>query len=120
GLLAIFAALVVALAHVTGVGIVAMAPLYMWTPLAAAFVLTRRERQPVRTLGIRVGRWRWLVAAALLAPAMVAACLAAAVLVPGVTLDLAADPMSGAAWPSGALGIAAALGLVLVLGITVN
>jgi membrane protease YdiL (CAAX protease family) len=120
GVLVAAAAALVAGAWAAGVSRVALAPAYMFSPLLAGAVVCWRSDVGFGQVGLRVGRPRWLVAAALAALPLVLLTLALAVAVPGVGFDAAADPVPGLALPDGPAGVAAALGLGLALGATVN
>lgn len=88
------AALVMALAGIelgTAASYVLVVVLFMWAPGIAAIVVARRSGEPVRaTLGLRIGKLRW-VAIAWVAPlALVAVTIALGALLPGVLFT--ADP----------------------------
>jgi len=105
GVLVAAAAALVAAAELTGAGRVALAPVYMFSPLLAGAVVCWRSGVGLGQVGLRVGRPRWLVAAALV---LVLLTLALAVAVPGVGFDAAADPVPGLALPAGPAGVAGA------------
>ncbi|GAB3416962.1 hypothetical protein GCM10027435_15100 [Haloparvum alkalitolerans] len=120
GALIAAAVLLVAAARALGVSTVALAPVYMFSPLVAGLVVCLRHDVGVREVGLRIGRPRWLLAAPFVALGLVGVTLAVAVAVPGVAFGLDGDPLPGVGLPAGALGVAAALGLALALGATVN
>ncbi|MFA1609787.1 CPBP family intramembrane glutamic endopeptidase [Halobellus rubicundus] len=118
-LLALVVGFVVA-ARVASVRLVAVAPVYMFTPLVAAAVTMLRSDVSLDEIGGRIGRLRWYLAAAVAALALVVVALGVAVAMPGVAFDPTADPTPGIGLPSGAVGVVAVAGLVLGLGMTVN
>ncbi|WP_058364944.1 CPBP family intramembrane glutamic endopeptidase [Haloparvum sedimenti] len=120
GVLIAAAVLLVAAARALGVSTVALAPVYMFSPLVAGLVVCLRHDVGVREVGLRVGRPPWLLAAPFVALGLVGVTLAVAVAVPGVAFDPTGDPLPGVGLPAGPLGVAAALGLALALGATVN
>lgn len=110
----------VAGARVADVRLVALAPAYMFTPLVAAAVTLLRSDVPLRAIGGRIGRVRWLLAAAVAALALLVVALGIAVAVPGVAFDPTGDPLPGIALPAGPLGVVALGAVILALGTTVN
>ncbi|NHN48303.1 CPBP family intramembrane metalloprotease [Halostella sp. JP-L12] len=120
GVLVSLAAGFVAFSLLADVRMVTLAALYMFTPMVAGLVVCLVRGVPLSTVGLRVGRARWLAVAALVALPLVAIALAVAVAVPGVAFDPSVDPLPGVALPSGPLGVAATFGIALALGATVN
>lgn len=120
GVLTFLAALFLAISSFTGVSMVALAPAYMFTPLAAGLGVCLAHRISLRDVGLRTGRPRWLVASALVALPLVVLTLALAIAAPGITFDPMAEPLPGVEWPAGLPGVAAAFALVVALGTTVN
>ena len=118
--LVVLALAFVVISKATGVGMVDLAPAYMFTPLVAGLAIARFNRIPLPQIGLRLGRPRWLAASALLALPLVLLTLALAIAAPGTTFDPTADPLPGVPWPEGPAGVAAAFGLIFVLGTTVN
>ncbi|WP_433629642.1 CPBP family intramembrane glutamic endopeptidase [Halomicrococcus sp. NG-SE-24] len=116
GLVVLFAAV----STVTNIGMIQLAPLYMFTPLVAAAVTVWRSTVSFSAIGLRLGRYRWLAVAAVAPIVLAYVVLGLALAVPGITFDPGADLVPGLTLPSGVLGTLAALGLVLVLGVTVN
>ncbi|PSP67609.1 CPBP family intramembrane metalloprotease domain-containing protein [Halobacteriales archaeon QS_1_69_70] len=106
--------------RLTGVGVLALLPAYMFSPLVAGTVTCLVHDVSVGKVGLRVGRPRWLALAGVASLPMVGLTLLFAVLVPGIGFDPAADPIPGLALPSGVVGVVATLALVLALGLTVN
>lgn len=103
-----------------GVSFVQLTPVYMFTPLVAGAVTVWRSDVGFSALGLRLGRYRWLVAAAVLPLPLAYATLGISLLVPGISFNPGIDLVPGLSLPSGVPGMFAALGLVLVLGVTVN
>ena len=125
--LALFLAVLVAAAaalllasRFAAVSPIALAPAYMFSPMVAGLAVCVRRDVPPADAGLRVGRFRWLAAAVLLALLLVGLTLGLAVAVPGVFFDATADPVPGLDVPPGPPGIAAVFALVLLLGSTVN
>ncbi|QIO22468.1 CPBP family intramembrane glutamic endopeptidase [Haloarcula sp. JP-L23] len=114
------AAALVAVSLSTGVRMVALAPVYMFTPMVAGLLATLTSGLAPGTVGLRVGRRRWLAVAALLALPLVGLTLALSVAVPGIAFDPSADALPGIALPGGVAGVLVTFGLVLALGTTVN
>lgn len=99
---------------------IALAPVYMFSPMVAGLAVCLRRNVPLADAGLRLGRVRWLVVAALVALPLVGLTLVIAAAVPGVGFDPTVDPTPGIELPSGPLGVIATFGLVLGLGATVN
>ncbi|WP_254273973.1 CPBP family intramembrane glutamic endopeptidase [Haloarcula marina] len=114
------AAAVVAVSLVTGIRLVALAPVYMFTPMVAAFVATLTTGVSPSTVGLRVGRPTWLAVAALLSLPLVALTLALSLAIPGVAFDPSANPLPGVALPGGVLGLLVTLAIALAAGVTIN
>jgi membrane protease YdiL (CAAX protease family) len=120
GILVVFAVGLHLVSRVGEISPIALAPAYMFSPMVAGFVVCVRRDVPLASAGLRLGRVRWLVVAALIALPLVGLTLAVAVAVPGVGFDPTANPTPGLELPSGFLGVLATFGLVLGLGTTVN
>lgn len=120
GILGVFAIGLHLVSQVAEISPIALAPAYMFSPMVAGLVVCVRRDVPLASAGLRLGRVRWLVVAALIALPLVGLTLAVAVAVPGVGFDLTANPTPGLELPSGFLGVLATFGLVLGLGTTVN
>lgn len=120
GVLVLLAVLFLLVSLLADVSMVTLAPAYMFTPLVAALAVSRAWRIPLRRIGLRRGRVRWLVASVLLALPLVLAMLALSIATPGIAFDPTADPGLGVAWPTGVAGVAASLVLILAVGTTVN
>ncbi|WP_135829404.1 CPBP family intramembrane glutamic endopeptidase [Halorussus halobius] len=120
GVLALAAAALLLVARAAGVSPVALAPVYMFSPLVAGLAVCLRWDVPLSTVGLRLGRPRWLLAGAVTAIPLVVLALALSVAIPGIGLDLTVDPVAGVPIPSGALGVVATLGVALALGATLN
>lgn len=112
-------AAVVGVSVLVDVSVVALAPLYMFTPMAAALVVCRRHALPLKRAGLRLRRSRWLLVAWLLPVPIVLVTLAGSTLLPGVTYE--AEPVvEGVALPAGVGGIALSLAGGVVAGATIN
>jgi membrane protease YdiL (CAAX protease family) len=120
GILVVFAIALHLVSRVAEISPIALAPAYMFSPMVAGLVVCIRRDVPLTSAGLRLGRVRWLVVAALIALPLVGLTLAVAVAIPGVGFDPTANPAPGLELPSGFLGVLATFGLVLGLGITVN
>lgn len=99
---------------------IALAPVYMFSPMIAGLVVCFRRDVPLSEVGLRIGRARWLAVAAVIALPLVGLTLLIAVAVPGIGFDPTVDPTPGIELPSGLLGVIATFGLALGLGATVN
>lgn len=99
---------------------IALAPIYMFSPMVAGLVVCLTRGIPLSDVGLRVGRARWLAASTVVALPLVGVTLLLAVAVPGVGFDPMVDPLPGVALPAGLPGVAVTFGLVLALGTTVN
>jgi membrane protease YdiL (CAAX protease family) len=106
--------------RVTGTSPIALAPVYMFSPLIAGLAVCLRHDVAVADVGLRVGRWRWLALSAVVALPLVGLALLVAVAFPGVGFDPAADPLPGVALPPGLPGVLATFLVALGLGATVN
>ncbi|MFD1685111.1 CPBP family intramembrane glutamic endopeptidase [Halobellus litoreus] len=120
GTLVLLALGFVAAVRLANVRMVALAPLYMFTPSVAAAVTVFTTGVSRREVGVRIGRLRWHVAAVVTVLALVAVALGIALAVPGISFDGSADPTPGLPLPSGALGVLALLALTVGAGVTVN
>ena len=120
GVLVTLTLVIVVAAQVANVRLVSLAPLYMFTPAVAAAATLLTTGISVREVGVRVGRLRWHVLAAISVLALVGVALALAVATPGIDFNSNADPVPGIALPTGPLGVIALAALTLGLGVTVN
>lgn len=120
GLLVVFAVGLRIVSRAAAVSPIALAPGYMFSPMIAGLAVCFRHDISLSDVGLRVGRGRWLVVAAVGALPLVGLTLLLAVAVPGVGFDPTVDPLPGLALPSGFGGVAATFALVLGLGATVN
>ncbi|MFA9516897.1 CPBP family intramembrane glutamic endopeptidase [Halopenitus sp. H-Gu1] len=119
-ILVVFAVGLHIVSRIIEVSPIALAPAYMFSPMVAGLVVCLRRDIPLSTVGLRIGRVRWLVVAAVGALPLVGLTLLLAVAVPGVGFDPTVDPTPGIELPSGLGGVIATFGLVLGLGTTVN
>ncbi|MFB6168565.1 MAG: CPBP family intramembrane glutamic endopeptidase [Haloferacaceae archaeon] len=120
GLLVVFAGGLHLVARIVDTSPIALAPIYMFSPLIAGLAVCLRHGVALTDVGLRRGRVRWLALSAVVALPLVAMALLVAVAVPGVGFNPAADPLPGIALPSGFLGVLATFLLALGLGATVN
>ncbi|MFB6134167.1 MAG: lysostaphin resistance A-like protein [Halanaeroarchaeum sp.] len=109
-----------ALSTIANVGMVRLAPLYMFTPLVAGMVTVWRFDLSLSGIGLRWGSGRWFAIAAVAPIALAFATLGLSLSVPGVTLRAAGSLVPGISLPQGIVGILAALAVVVALGVTVN
>jgi membrane protease YdiL (CAAX protease family) len=107
-------------ARATDLPLVSLAPLYMFTPAVAAGATVLATDVSFREVGVRVGRPRWHLAAAVSVLGIVGAALAIAVAVPGIVFDPSAGPIPGVPLPPGALGAGALIAVTFATGVTVN
>lgn len=120
GILVVFAVGLHLVSRVAEITPIALAPVYMFSPMIAGLVVCVHRDVPLAATGLQLGRVRWLIVAALIALPLVGLTLALAVAVPGVGFDPTVNPTPGLELPSGVLGVLATFGLVLGLGTTVN
>jgi len=67
--------------------ILVLGPVYMFTPLIAAVAVCWRHDIPLRTVGLRFGRWKWVVISAVCWPPIALLIAGASIVVPGVRID---------------------------------
>ncbi len=120
GVLLASAAVFIAVAWVTSVRLVALAPIYMFTPLAAGLVVCLTRDIPLGTVGLRLGSIHWHAAIIPVGLALIIGALFVSLAVPGVTFDPTADPIPGISLPSGLAGFAITLGIAVAAGLTLN
>ena len=120
GFLVFFAAALLVAARITNLSTITIAPVYMFSPMVAGLAVCFRRDIPLSDVGLRVGRFRWLAVAAVVALPLVGLTLTFAVTVPGVGFDPSVDIVPGLDLPPGLPGLVATFGIVLVLGATVN
>ncbi|NUB90097.1 CPBP family intramembrane metalloprotease [Haloterrigena sp. SYSU A121-1] len=97
GSLAALSAGVVALSRLTGVSMVVLAPLYMFTPMLAGIATCLVGPPSFERAGLRVGwgRLRWLAVAAVVPIALVLLGTALSLALPGVEFVPDANPLTG-------------------------
>ncbi len=105
---------------VTNVGMIQLAPIYMFTPFVAALLTVWRSDVGLLDIGLRIGRVRWLVIAAVLPLGIALLTTVVAVAVPGIVFSPGVELLPGVALPGGVPGLLAGIGIVLALGVTVN
>ncbi|MDQ2050286.1 CPBP family intramembrane glutamic endopeptidase [Natronolimnohabitans sp. A-GB9] len=128
---------VVAVSWLTGVGMLVLAPLYMFTPMLAGIVTCIVASPSFERAGLRVGwnRLSWLGIAAIVPIALILLGTALSVALPGVEFVPDANPLTGEGtdfaqveegepagpslpdWP---LNLLVAIVAALVLGVTLN
>ena len=105
------------------IDILTLGPLYMFTPFVAAVAVCYREGISFRRVGLRVGRKRWIVIAALWWPPVALFIAMLSVVVPGVRFDpslitaetgVPDDPL----WMI--VGFVALVCVMILIGVTVN
>lgn len=109
-----------AVTHVAGIDIVAVGPLYMFTPGIAGLVVCLHRGIALSDVGLRIGRRRWLALAAVLPLPILGSITVLSLAVPGVTFDSSLDMAAEVGLPSGPLWTLVALGVVVAVGATVN
>lgn len=105
---------------VAEIPMVGLAPIYMFTPLGAAGVVMWRHETRPSTVGLRLGRVRWLVIAAIVPVALALVALGLSLAVPAIGFDPGADLVPGLDLPGGIPGLLATFALAIGLGVTVN
>lgn len=109
-----------AVTHVTGADLVAVGPLYMFTPGIAGLIVCLHNGIALPDVGLRIGRKRWLALAAILPLPILSAITVLSIGVPGVTFDSTLDIAAEIGLPSGAFWALVAWGIVVVIGATFN
>lgn len=106
--------------YLAGIDIVASGPFYMFTPAIAGLIVCLRNGISLSSVGLRIGRRRWLALAAVLPLPILGAITALSLGVPGVTFDSSLDLPAHFGLPSGPFWTLVALGGIVVAGATVN
>lgn len=109
-----------AVSFAADLSMVQLAPAYMFTPLVAGAVAVLRGTGSLRDLGIRIGRPRWLLVAAIAPLALAGAVLGLAIVVPGIDFSPGATLLPWIELPGGIPGAVAVVGIILALGVTAN
>lgn len=120
GILILFVTLFLTVSLIADVSMITLAPVYMFTPLIAGIIVCLVYSVPLSTVGLTMGRPRWLATAALLPISLIGLTLLLSIAVPNIGFNPMADPVPGIGFPSGISGIVAVFVLVLVTGATVN
>lgn len=120
GTLAVFASGLHLVSRFVGRSPIALAPVYMFSPMIAGLIVCIRRGIPLSSVGLRIGRRRGLAVAAVVALPLVGLTLLLAVSVPEIGFDPGADPIPGIETPRGLPGVAITFGVILALGTTVN
>lgn len=109
-----------AVTRITGVNIVAVGPLYMFTPGIAGLIVCLHNGIALSDVGLRIERRRWLALAAVLPIPIIIAITALSIGVPGVTFDPSLDLAAEFGLPSGAIWTLVALVAMVAIGATLN
>lgn len=109
-----------AVTHVTDIDLVAVGPLYMFTPGVAGLIMCLHNGIALSDVGLRIGRKRWLALAAILPLPILSAITVLSIGVPGVTFDSTLDIAAEVGLPSGVFWALIAWGIVVVIGATFN
>lgn len=120
GILILFVTLFLTVSLIADVSMITLAPVYMFTPLIAGIIVCLVYSVPLSTVGLTMGRPRWLATAALLPISLIGLTLILSIAVPNIGFNPMADPVPGIGFPSGISGIVAVFVLVLMTGATVN
>ena len=119
-ILVVIATIMIIVSYLADVSTIQLAPIYMFSPMVAGLIVCLRHDIPLSSVGLRIGRARWLIIALLISIPLVAITLILSVIVPDIALNLGADPAPGLPIPEGWVGLAIILGFVLVVGATIN
>lgn len=106
--------------YLADIHIVAAGPLYMFTPAIAGLLVCLHNGLSLLSVGLRIGRRRWLALAAISPLPILGAVTALSLGVPGVTFDSSLDLPAHFGLPSGPFWTLVALGGIIVVGATVN
>ncbi|MFC4437597.1 MULTISPECIES: CPBP family intramembrane glutamic endopeptidase [Natrialbaceae] len=109
-----------AITRVTGINIVAVGPLYMFTPGIAGLTVCLHNGIALSDVGLRIGRKRWLALAAILPLPVLSVITVLSLGVPGVTFNSSLDTAAEVGLPSGVFWAFAAWGIVVAIGATFN
>ena len=103
-----------------GISMIQLAPLYMFTPLLAGVLTVWRSGIGLGVIGLRIGRVRWLVIAAIAPLGLALSTTAVSLAVPGIAFSPGVQLLPGVSLPAGVPGLLAGVGIVLALGVSVN
>ncbi|MFP9193936.1 CPBP family intramembrane glutamic endopeptidase [Natrialbaceae archaeon A-CW1-1] len=106
--------------HVTDIDLVAVGPLYMFTPGIAGVIVCLHHDIALSDVGLRTGRRRWLALAAFLPLPVLSAITIFSIGVPGVTFDSSLNIAAEVGLTSGVFWALIAWGIVVVIGATFN
>lgn len=73
--------------RVANIDLMALGPVYMFSPLAAAVVVCYVSGLRLQTVGLRLGNWRWSIIAAVMWPPITLVIAGVSLLAPGVWFD---------------------------------
>lgn len=110
----------VAITHLADIDIVAVGPLYMFTPAIAGLVVCLHRGISLSSVGLCVGRKRWLALAAVLPLPVLVAITVLSLGVPGVAFDASLDLPAHVGLPSGPLWTLVAIAAMILIGATLN
>lgn len=103
--------------------LLALGPIYMFTPLLAAAIVCRGDNISLRDVGCRLGKRRWLIVSAVIWPPIALTIAGISILIPGIRFD-SSIIVSETGVPNEPLWLLTGLiGLILalvVIGMTVN
>lgn len=120
GLLVVLGAIFEAVSILTNTGMIALAPIYMFTPLLAGATTVWQSEIGLSTVGLRIGRVPWLLIAAVVPMGVATLTVLVSLVVPGISFSPGMELLPGIDLPGGVPGLFAGFGIVLVLGMTVN
>ena len=105
------------------IDILSLGPVYMFTPLIAAMTVCYFHNIPLRDVGLRLGRRRWIVFSAVVWPPVALVIAGVSTLVPGVWFDPSLIPAETGVpndpiWML--LGLIALVAVMIVIGATIN
>lgn len=117
GTLVALVAVFVAVSRGTEIDLLVLAPAYMFTPVLAGLAAVLPAEPSLRSIGVRVGRFRWAAIAAQAVLPITAATVVVSVAVPGVGIDPAPEALADLGVPGGVAGLVVVL---FVGGVTAN
>lgn len=110
----------VAFTQITGINIVALGPVYMFTPALSGLLVCLHKGISLPTVGLRIGRRSWLPIAAVLPVPILVLITGLSLGVPGVAFNPALDLAAELGLPSGPGWTLLALSVMVLIGATVN
>ncbi len=110
----------VAVSWITGISFLALLIPYMFTPMVAALVVCYRDGISLSTVGLRLGRVRWLLVSVVIVFPIVALVTAVSVTVPGIAFDPTASDVPEIDLTAGISDLLPLFGVLLLAALTVN